>query len=122
MGEKGEELRRGRRRGSTEGETCRRAGGAEGRVGGAEITVRLTFRLFGDPSVDVLPGLLWSCGEGQLLQLGVVELQAGLLKRLWREMCGVRPQRCRKCQPAARHSGYYIVLRKSTGVSPKTSH
>ena len=59
-------------------------GGVVGKekIVGCEI---LTFSLFGDPRVYVLPGLLWSFGKGQLLQLRVIELKTGLLIGLWRE-------------------------------------
>lgn len=45
----------------------------------------LTFSLFGDPHVYVLPGLLGSFGKRELLHLRVVEFKTGLLKCLWRE-------------------------------------
>ena len=60
------------------------------RMWGVKYLEILTFSLFGDPRVYVLPGLLWIFGKGQLLQLRVVELKTGLLIGLWREKCSER--------------------------------
>lgn len=45
----------------------------------------LTFCIFADPCVYVIPGLLWSLGEGEVLHLPVIELKTGLLKCLCRK-------------------------------------